>query len=496
MVRFNQNIPTLPLTKFRLTNTCYILLFIGLLLIRVFFNTVLPLMDQTEARYSEIARIMHETANWVVLQIDYGVPFWAKPPLSTWAGALSLTLFGISAFAVRLPYFLVCVIIALSIGRYQASKGHSFWLPGIILLTLPEFYLHAGVVSTDAFLLFSVIVVMLSFWEALQPDAKPFWGYLFFLGMGLGVLSKGPIIGIITLPPLLFWSWRTGNFLRALKTAPWLLGSLIFLLISIPWYVMAEHRSPGFIDYFIVGEHFNRYLNSEWKGDKYGFPKQQPFGVIWFFFVAFTFPWITAGIRLLFQTKLKGSFNPWNLYLLCWMLWPLLFFTSSKSLIHPYILPSLVPFALLIANAWDRLAYRMVYLAVAAGIPIVLFIVYLSGSVDSILKNNTDKYLIESAHNHALYSLNHKSYSSRFYSKGQIQEIDKEELIEQLEKTTPFWILIRNQERQSLSEKELDVLELADQNAKKGIYFFSGVEQGNGKNEKKTPKQFYNKINR
>ena len=246
---------------------------------------------------------------------------------------------------------------------------------------------------------------------------------------------------------------------------------------------MTEHRSPGFIDYFIVGEHFNRYLNSEWKGDKYGFPKQQPFGVIWFFFVAFTFPWITAGIRLLFQTKLKGNFNPWNLYLLCWMLWPLLFFTSSKSLIHPYILPSLVPFALLIANAWDRLAYRMVYLAVAAGIPIVLFIVYLSGSVDSILKNNTDKYLIESAHNHALYSLNHKSYSSRFYSKGQIQEIDKEELIEQLEKTTPFWILIRNQERQLLSEKELDVLELADQNAKKGIYFFSGVEQGNGKNE-------------
>ena len=94
MVRFNQNIQTLPLTKFSLTNTCYILLFIGLLLIRVFFNTVLPLMDQTEARYSEIARIMHETANWVVLQIDYGVPFWAKPPLSTWAGALSLTLFG------------------------------------------------------------------------------------------------------------------------------------------------------------------------------------------------------------------------------------------------------------------------------------------------------------------------------------------------------------------------------------------------------------------
>ena len=35
-------------------------------------------MDKTEARYGEIARLMAETGEWVVLQIDYGVPFWAK----------------------------------------------------------------------------------------------------------------------------------------------------------------------------------------------------------------------------------------------------------------------------------------------------------------------------------------------------------------------------------------------------------------------------------
>jgi 4-amino-4-deoxy-L-arabinose transferase-like glycosyltransferase len=54
------------------------IIFWVLLLIRGFLNIVIPLMDKTEARYAEIARIMAETQNWVVLQIDYGVPFWAK----------------------------------------------------------------------------------------------------------------------------------------------------------------------------------------------------------------------------------------------------------------------------------------------------------------------------------------------------------------------------------------------------------------------------------
>ena len=82
-----------------------------LVIIRGFLNVVVPLMDKTEARYAEIARIMAETQNWIVLQIDYGIPFWAKPPLSTWASALSISLFDASAFFVRLPYLIVCTLI-------------------------------------------------------------------------------------------------------------------------------------------------------------------------------------------------------------------------------------------------------------------------------------------------------------------------------------------------------------------------------------------------
>ena len=164
-----------------------------LFLIRAFFNGALPLMDKTEARYAEIARLMAETGEWIVLQIDYGIYFWAKPPLSTWFSAASISLFGEGEFFVRLPYLLACLALVFLVGKYRPSNKMSFYLPGLILMSLPEFYLHAGVVSTDTFLCLSIALVMLSFWEGIQDNAKVYWRYLLFVGMGLGLLAKGPL---------------------------------------------------------------------------------------------------------------------------------------------------------------------------------------------------------------------------------------------------------------------------------------------------------------
>ena len=57
-----------------------------------------PLMDNTEARDAEIARKMVATGEFAVLQVQYGLPFWSKPPLSMGlTGALYLGL-GINEF--------------------------------------------------------------------------------------------------------------------------------------------------------------------------------------------------------------------------------------------------------------------------------------------------------------------------------------------------------------------------------------------------------------
>ena len=131
--------------KFQKNHLIVIVSIITLVIFRFFLTGFIPLLDKTEARYAEIARLMHETNEWVVLQIDYGIPFWAKPPLSTWLSAISINLFGVNEIATRLPSFLLCIVILIILGKFVKKSGYSFYLPAFILLTTPEFLIHMGV---------------------------------------------------------------------------------------------------------------------------------------------------------------------------------------------------------------------------------------------------------------------------------------------------------------------------------------------------------------
>lgn len=449
----------------------YFTLFWLLFLIRAFFNGYLPLLDKTEARYGEIARLMSETGNWVTPQIDYGVFFWAKPPLSTWASAFSISIFGNHEFFVRLPYLLITLIICFFVSRYRSQKKDSYYLIGTLLLTLPEFYLHAGVVSTDTFLLLSIALTFFSFWEAMQKDATSYWGYLFFAGLGLGLLSKGPIIGILTLPPILLWIYFTKNIKIAWQKVPWLKGIALMALISLPWYFWAEERTPGFINYFIVGEHFERYFNSEWKGDRYGFPKQQPYGMSWVFLLLFLLPWSIVLIRLFVSYFKKCISNPWTLFLILWFLWTPLFFSSSTSLIHPYILPCTLPAALLISHFWSTHTSYKKIVFYSSILPLLLFVLAISGYATTLFENSTDKFILAAKiPNSKVYALDYKSYSSQYYTEGKIKIIDTLELKELLENKESFSILIENRQWDTLSKTIKKLLSIEAKHSKRGIF--------------------------
>ena len=442
-----------------------------LFFIRAFFNATLPLMDKTEARYAEIARLMAETGEWIVLQIDYGVPFWAKPPLSTWFSAASISLFGQAEFFVRLPSLLACLAMVLLVGKYRPSNQISFYLPGLVLMSMPEFYLHAGVVSTDTFLSLSIALVMLAFWEGIQDNAKAYWRYLLFIGMGLGLLAKGPIVGVLTVPPILLWCALSDFKWKTLLRFPIVLGVLISLAIATPWYILAELRSPGFIDYFIVGEHFKRYLDSNWSGDKYGFPKQQPMGIVWLFLIGAVLPWIGSFIKKMKAEGLGLLNDQWSLYLLFWLLWPLCFFTSSKSLIHPYTLPVMIPFALLIIHYWEGAKLKKKHMVLALGLPLLLIAIYFSGAVDQLFLDNSDKTLVASAPKKtSLYALDWKSYSSQYYSQGQVEVISVDTLLQQLIKKEDITVIIRHKDFEGLPLIVKDQLELITKNRKRGVY--------------------------
>ena len=449
-----------------------------LILIRAFLNYAIPLMDKTEARYAEIARIMAETNNWTTLQIDYGVPFWAKPPLSTWLTALSFNIFGVHEFAARFPYLLLNILVIVLIGKYAKRKGLDFLIPAFILLTIPEFILHTGVVSTDTALAFCVTLVMVSFWEGIHNKEQKFWKYLFFIGLGLGLLAKGPIIIILTAPPIFIWMVIFKQYKTVWKSLPWILGILITAIIAIPWYYLAEQKTPGFIDYFIVGEHFKRFLSSGWKGDKYGFPKSQPIGMIWVFLFLFAIPWIQILTIKLWKNKTQLLKNKWVSFLLFWLLWTPLFFTVSKSLIHPYIMPIMVPIALLITHYWKEIKYKKQIIGIALTIPILAVFIFSTASLTNKANYyiNSDKFFIENNidKNIPIYHWENKSYSSQFYSKGSIKNIkNNTDLSYTINSKKSFLIIIPHKKIKNIDSKSMMLLKKIESNYKKSIYIFN-----------------------
>ena len=437
----------------------YLFFFSFIVLIRGFFNFIIPLTDKTEARYSEIARIMSETGNWIVPQIDYGVPFWAKPPLSTWLSAISISIFGENEFFVRLPSLILSLLMVFFISKYIANKKLPFFLPCLILFSLPEFFLHAGVVSTDVSLSFSIMLIMISFWK-ISEKRSLIWESLFIVGIAMGLLSKGPISIVLTFPPLFLWGLRFRLPIRKLFRISWIFG----ILLALPWYFLIEKKSPGFTNYFIVGEHFLRFIDSSWAGDKYGFPKQQPYGIIWIFLILGTIPWIFSLLKKLIKNFTSIWDNKWEFFLWSWLLWTPIFFTISKSLIHTYIMPVMVPLTLLVCHYWENLKFKRFQLGISIFIPILILISYSFKDIRGLVESKSDKALIEKTNNHfaPIYSLKVKSYSSQFYSKGKIKKIDFEELENLIEDNNSFFIVIK--------ENKIDSIILETKNKLKNIY--------------------------
>ncbi len=466
----------------KLKNNSFILYLsvIILLLFRLLLIAHIPLLDKTEARYAEIARIMWDTNEWIVPQIDYGVPFMAKPPLSTWLSALSYIVFGINEFASRFPSYLLNVLILVIAGRIVKKTGASFYLPGFILLTMPEFLIHTGVVSTDTAFAFCTTMVMIAFWKTMNSPEKTYWNYIFSAFMGLGLLAKGPLVLMLTLPPIFLWCLLDWNrFKDVFQKFSIFLGLIIMAAIALPWYYLAEQKAPGFLDYFIVGEHYKRFVESGWKGDLYGKPKSQPIGMIWAFMVIFAFPWIQIVFYKLWKNRKTILQNSWVSFLVFWLFWTPIFFTFSRNILHTYMLPITVPIMFLMVYWWEDFKSKKILFRIAAFFPAVVFIFYFAvfatGQVD--YKMNSDKYILASLKEKTkdqeipIYYWKEKNYSGQFYTNGKAQLIKEANQFDSVFKANPKLILITLKKAEKEIPKQYkDQLELVEDNYKTAIY--------------------------
>ena len=179
------------------------------------------------------------------------------------------------------------------------------------------------------------------------------------MGLAIGLLSKGPLALVLVAAAVLPWSLLPAGRAQW-RALPWIGGTILMLALALPWYVMAEIRTPGFLQYFIVGEHFLRFVDPGWQGDLYGTAHKRPYGGIWLDWLLATMPWGLAGLWLFLRpgqdaplrTRLASlARDPLRAYLLLWGLAAPAFFTLSGNILWTYVLPSLPPLALAL-GAW------------------------------------------------------------------------------------------------------------------------------------------------
>lgn len=412
--------------------TWLLLILLGILAVRLVSLPMYPLMDTTEARYAEMARKMLETGNWTTPLFDYDVPFWGKPPLSFWAGAVTMKIFGINEFGARVAPFIASIITGLMFFAwpFAEKRREKALLCFIVMQSTTIGFISAGAVMTDEFLLMAAAICMVAFWRAIQPEnTSKLWGYLFFIGLGLGLLAKGPLIFVLAGFPIFWWVVVRKQWRALWQKLPWLTGIILMLALSIPWYWAAENATPGFLRYFIIGEHFERFLVSGWDGDLYGKGHSRMMGTIWWYGFICTLPWILLWPAALWKKLFNRNFNE-NLYLFLWMLMPLLFFTFARNILPAYVLPGLAAFAVITAQIIANMAKLKPKAQYIGALPLtaltVAIIVIGFTPVNQLFHNKSHKEFLANYWDgtSALVYVEKRMYSGQFYSHGAAKLID------------------------------------------------------------------------
>lgn len=448
-----------------------------ILVSRLITMALVPLPDTTEARYGEIARLMVVTNDWITPWFKPGVPFWGKPPLSFWAQALSLKVLGWQEFAPRFPSWLAQIAMIWLIARYARGLvgRRGALLTALVFSSSGLAFVCAGAVLTDPFLALGTTAALVGAGLALRGEGRV-WGWVFFLGLTIGLLAKGPLTLVLVGGPLFLWMLWSRRWVDLWRRIPWITGTIVMLLLSVPWYVAAELKTPGFIDYFIVGEHIKRFLDPGWKGDLYGSAHEQPHGMIWLMTFYATLPWsplalvaLIPGLRRrggkMGRPLLAALRDDDNRLLLLSAFMPSLFFTLSGNILATYVLPGLPFMALLMVRGMGGLAvtrqwFARLFWPLCLFVPVVTLVagVYVHQHPDRL---RSEKQLVACYRMQPdrgetpLTYVDDAPFSARYYSQEKVrhQGLDKVAMEIKARPEQPVYVAVRAHDLDALHQR-------------------------------------------
>jgi 4-amino-4-deoxy-L-arabinose transferase-like glycosyltransferase len=331
-------------------------------------------MDPDEGRYAEIAREILLLKDWLVPHLNL-VPYLEKPPLVYWLTSMSFTAFGLSEWAARLPAALAAlggVYLAFWLGRALWGERQGFW-GALVLATCGGYVILARLLTLDMVFTFFLNLGIALGYLALSRKRPRLWPWA-YLALALAVLVKGPVA--LVLAGLI---WGVAAFLRGRQAVSALIrpGSWVLLAVAtLPWFVYVAWRIPEFPRFFLWEQHVTRYLS----GASFHAEPWWYFGPV---LLGLLLPW--AGL-VPWALGHRTSIDPGDrIFLMIWAGVILAFFSVSRGKLATYILPVLLPLALLLGEALAGLQSRDRGLRGAQGCRISLLVWSLLGWILVVL---------------------------------------------------------------------------------------------------------------
>ncbi|NBD31847.1 MAG: glycosyltransferase [Cyanobacteria bacterium] len=363
------------------------IIMIGLCLVTFLWRLgSIGLIDETEPLFAEAARQMVETGNWVTPYFN-GETRFDKPPLIYWLMAIGYQIFGVNEWAVRLPSALSAIgltgfiffvldhfgVSPLNPGTESTQRRWGSLIGGATLALTPEFIIWARTGVSDLLLTGCMGSALLCFFvgyvhseKGTEPPflslGRPSAEYISFYSLtALAVLAKGPV-GLV-LPGLIIIAFLLyqGNLWAVFREMRVLSGLIIFLVLTVPWYVLViAENGQNYIDSFFGYHNFQRFTDVVNDHDA---PWYFYFVVVLIGFAPLSVYLPSAIAQLQVWRRRFWQKQPraqqLGLFAFFWFAIIFVFFTIAVTKLPSYIIPLLPAAAILIGLFWSRYQQEM-----------------------------------------------------------------------------------------------------------------------------------------
>ena len=299
-----------------------------------------------ETRYAQIGQQILIDGNWVTPHF-MDLRYFEKPIAGYWMIAIGQAIFGENLFGVRIASAIatgLSVMLAYLVARRLWNDPRKSFACALVYMTFGLIAGQAGYSNLDPQFTWWVNLSLAALWFAVDSTTTRgrliSWAVLGF-ACGMGFMTKGFLaflLPVLIALPYMIWQKR---FVELVKYG--LLAMLVAAIVSLPWVLAVHAQEPDYWRFFFWHEHIRRFAGED---AQHGRP--------WWFYlplmVVSSLPW-AALLPATFKDAWRNKGHRGVVFLLLWMLLPLALFSLSKGKLPTYIMPCLLPLALLLGHA-------------------------------------------------------------------------------------------------------------------------------------------------